>query len=218
MKLTRTALSTMILLSGSAILQVTATRGATQISSGQAHTCAIDDKGNLQCWGSNAFGQLGDSTTSINRNKPTIISLGKGGKYATQIAVGDTHSCAIDNNNNLKCWGKDFYSKPGSASDDYYNRRTPFLISLDDYYQAYATQIVVGSKHSCIIDNSSFVRCWRSNIYGQLGDGKQNELSYSPQTTIDGIYATCDHSCAIDIYINIKCWGKNNHGQFGDGS
>mmetsp|Transcript_19398 Transcript_19398/g.29046 ORF Transcript_19398/g.29046 Transcript_19398/m.29046 type:complete len:503 (-) Transcript_19398:80-1588(-) len=223
MKFTSTSLSTMILISGSAILQVTATRGATQISSGRAHTCAIDDKRNLQCWGSNAYGQLGDGST-ISRNKPTIISLGEGGRYATQIAAGDTHSCAIDDKNNLKCWGKHFYGKPDSNGDDsYYHRSSPSLIDLNDS-QAYATQIAVGREHSCVIDNSNFIRCWGSNKYGQLGDGKRNDLSFSPWDTIDGIDAATqislgrDHSCAIDILNNLKCWGGNFFGQLGDGT
>jgi len=221
----------MILISGSAILQVTATRGATQISSGRAHTCAIDDKRNLQCWGSNAYGQLGDGST-ISKNTPTIISLGEGegegGRYATQIAAGDTHSCAIDDKNNLKCWGKHFYGKPDSNGDDsYYHRSSPSLIDLNDS-QAYATQIAVGSEHSCVIDNFSFIRCWGSNRYGQLGDGKRYDLSsspvFSPWYTIDGMDAATqislgrDHSCAIDIFNNLKCWGKNSSGQLGDGT
>jgi alpha-tubulin suppressor-like RCC1 family protein len=40
----------------------------------QAHSCMIDSRGVLYCWGSNVSGQLGDSSTN-NSNTPSLVNL-----------------------------------------------------------------------------------------------------------------------------------------------
>ena len=44
-------------------VDVPGSAGATWLSAGADHTCAIFANYGVQCWGSNAFGQLGDGTT-----------------------------------------------------------------------------------------------------------------------------------------------------------
>jgi hypothetical protein len=47
--------------------------GATAISSGTDHTCAIV-AGKLKCWGNNAAGKLGDGT-QVTRSAPVDINV-----------------------------------------------------------------------------------------------------------------------------------------------
>ena len=49
----------------------------TQIDLGKAHSCATTSSGELFCWGSNSFGQLGDGTIN-NRLSPTMATLPTG--------------------------------------------------------------------------------------------------------------------------------------------
>jgi alpha-tubulin suppressor-like RCC1 family protein len=47
---------------------------AIALSAGeQEHACAVLDTGGLKCWGGNAFGQLGDGTTTA-RDAPVSIN------------------------------------------------------------------------------------------------------------------------------------------------
>ena len=45
------------------------------IALGGDHTCAILDNALLKCWGSNARGQLGDSTTTNSSTPTTLLIL-----------------------------------------------------------------------------------------------------------------------------------------------
>jgi alpha-tubulin suppressor-like RCC1 family protein len=62
-------------------------RTAVALSGGNAHTCAILDNGDLKCWGSDEYGQLGNgnSITADQTSPPsTAIDLGTG---RTAVAV-----------------------------------------------------------------------------------------------------------------------------------
>ena len=194
---------------------------ATQIVLGYYHTCTIDSTDAFKCWGKNASGQLGDSTTT-NRNTPTTISLGSDSSSATMIALGYEHSCAIDSLNNLKCWGENDKGQIGDGSNT--QRNEPKIISLG-LGSVYATEMALGYHHSCIIDSERRVSCWGSNDYGQLGDGTTDDVSTPKRITLGPntssakeIAAGAYFSCVIDRLDKLYCWGRNNKGQLGDGT
>ncbi|MGK2877755.1 MAG: RCC1 domain-containing protein [Solirubrobacterales bacterium] len=75
---------------------------ARQVSTGVQHTCALIKGGGVKCWGSNQFGQLGDSTTTTSSRPVSVIGLSR---PASEISVGGYHSCARLDNNQIWCWG-----------------------------------------------------------------------------------------------------------------
>jgi hypothetical protein len=77
--------------SGSFTVTVTGLSGATAISAGGGHTCALLGDGTVKCWGNNFDGQLG-SVTSTNSNVPvTVTEL----TDATAVTAGGFHTCAL---------------------------------------------------------------------------------------------------------------------------
>jgi len=77
------------------------------------HTCAETPTDRAYCWGSNAFGQLGDDT-SISRQKPVP---GAGGLSFAQLTVSISrgHSCGKTTSGLGYCWG---YGEMGQLGTD----------------------------------------------------------------------------------------------------
>jgi alpha-tubulin suppressor-like RCC1 family protein len=66
---------------------------ATAISAGDRHALAVTNSGGVMSWGENAYGQLGDGSTTTS-DAPVNVSL-PGGTTVTAVAAGGAHSLAL---------------------------------------------------------------------------------------------------------------------------
>jgi alpha-tubulin suppressor-like RCC1 family protein len=82
-----------------------------------AHACAIVKDG-LWCWGANPLAQLGDGTR-LDRQKP-VLAIASDASHlpggAGSVAVGKAHTCAIDGDGSIWCWGANQRRQLGRAS------------------------------------------------------------------------------------------------------
>ena len=98
---------------------------AKAITAGEGHTCALLSDGSVKCWGYNFYGQLGlgDTTnrgTAANQMGDTLPTVKLGtDKTAKAIAAGDSHTCALLNDDTVKCWGDNSYGRLGLGDNDW---------------------------------------------------------------------------------------------------
>jgi alpha-tubulin suppressor-like RCC1 family protein len=55
----------------------------------------------VSCWGSNAFGQLGDGTTTDVPSPSAVRGL----VHVRTITAGTGHTCALVKGGQVDCWG-----------------------------------------------------------------------------------------------------------------
>ena len=93
------------------VVQLGSGRTAKTLSTLYDHNCAVLDDGATKCWGWNNVGQLGLGDKST-RGKSAgdmgdalpVVQLGSG-RSAVQLAAGWDHTCAVLDNDAVKCWG-----------------------------------------------------------------------------------------------------------------
>ena len=64
-----------------------------------------------------------------SQNAPVAIGLGTV-RRAKAISLGNEHTCAILDNNTLKCWGRNNYGQIGNGNDN--DQNAPTLVNLGD--------------------------------------------------------------------------------------
>jgi len=86
-------------------------RSANVVVAGGYHTCVLLDNSQVKCWGRNNNGQLGygDTVNHGSGRGKNLADLGAvdlgTGRSAKALTLGDSHTCALLDNNQVKCWG-----------------------------------------------------------------------------------------------------------------
>ncbi len=174
-----------------------------QISTGN-HGCAVSASGEIRCWGSNRFGQLGDGTQR-DSIEPVLVS---GITDAVQVTTGGYTSCAVLASGSVTCWGGSLVRPTG----DLPSRWSTVPVSLSSYISD-ATSVSLSSSFACLLRASGQVWCWGMGRYGELGIGP-TEIKYAEPIPVTGISDAVAvstgtrHSCAVLATGVVKCWGS----------
>lgn len=179
--------------------------------SGTNHTCALLVGGEVRCWGSNSFGQLGvDGTDGMVGDEPgemPPLPVPLPGK-AVQVATGDWDSCALLESGTVVCWGGFGVEAP------------PTVVPVGGP----AVELAMMGGSQCARLVSGAVRCWGENFAGKLGYGHTDPVP-SPWAAGDvalggaaeRLVVGPGHACAIITGGSLRCWGRNAGGALGYG-
>jgi len=193
---------------------------ATKIAAGRDHYCAVFTEKTVSCWGSNAFGQLGNgSTTSSSHPVKVITTNGDALSEVVRISAGLFHTCALRIDHTVWCWGRNDHDQ---LAEDFANIEYSSNAKLVAGLTNDIVDVESGFNHACTLSILGEIRCWGLNNYGQTGTSNEGHVAAPTIASPDyasSIALGAAHSCALfGAEKNMKCWGSNTYGQLGDNS
>lgn len=192
------------------------TSGVSKIWVSSNFSCAqLVSTGGLKCWGENSSGELGDTTTTQRLTPVDVNGLTTG---VADVSLGAFYSCAITSANALKCWGNNLYGQLGDSTKT--SRSTPTnVVSL----ASGVVKVFAGKFNTCALLDTSEIRCWGINRYGEVGDGTfQQRLTPVTASLFTGVILDIksidNTTCILKNDNKVYCIGDNSYGYLGDGS
>ena len=186
-----------------------------------SHTCAVLDNGSLMCWGANGDGQLGIGNISANGVwEPTFVNVGSGVK-AISVATASSSSCALLNNQSVKCWGRNNFGQLGLGNTSNNDVLTPHYVNFIG--SSKPVSLHAGMNSYCAkLDNGS-IACWGRNLDGELGLGNNTNqntpvtLSIPAGRTVATVNLGKRFMCLSYDNGSVSCVGINTENQLGQG-
>lgn len=178
--------------------------GFSDLKSGWNSFCGIRS-GEVFCWGSNYYGQIGNNDLSVNARRP--VSTGVTGALGLAMLPTSMAACAWGTDF-VKCWGRGSEFQIGDGS----NNNAPAPVDMVNVYQQTPRSVSMGMNHVCVVFTDDTVRCWGRNAAGQLGRGTTTDLPFAIDASLSSVSSVASgyqSNCALKNNGNLICWGKS---------
>jgi alpha-tubulin suppressor-like RCC1 family protein len=135
------------------------------VGAGEWHSCAIRENGEMYCVGQNENGALG---IGPDNRGPDFSTWQRVEGAWRSVDGGETHTCAVDANGALFCWGGNAEGQLGLG--DFMPRDLPERVALPG--GGTIDTVEAGFENTCVIrSEDGAVFCWGANYSGQVGNG-----------------------------------------------
>ena len=189
---------------------------ASAATGNEAQTCALTTGGTAYCWGSNKYGEMGQSSVggyctidyTSTENCPAPVQITASGIPSfTSLTSGNGFSCGLSSLGAAWCWG--------TAAGYIQASATPTQVS------GFTFSALAGAyDYACGISSGN-AYCWGYNGYYNLGNDTSSQrptptLVYQSPHNFSKIAAGSGTACAINTSQAMYCWGYNGDYEFGD--
>jgi alpha-tubulin suppressor-like RCC1 family protein len=208
-----------------------------QLAGNGQSSCAVFADGRVKCWGAPIFPNDPSRGTAPGQMGVNLPFRDFGPDFRVrEVGVAGDAACAVDYEGRGRCFGGRYQSASGALGSpgthkDYYNTGTGDSIPLK-LGGSRIHQISQGSAGSfCAIVDGGALKCWGSNVAGELGLGDRVSRGALPGQmgaslpavdlgagrTVKAVASGRTHRCALLDNSGVKCWGGNGSGVLGLG-
>ena len=171
---------------------------------------SASESSGVAAWGLNTDGQLGNDTTTTEKEAVAVKVLTE----ATVVAGGELHSLALLKTGKVMAWGDNADGQLGNGTTT--TEKEP--VEVKGITEAVA--IAAGADYSLALLKSGKVMAWGLNRDGQLGNGTTTKAKEPVEvkgiTEAVGIAAGHNFSLAVLKSGKVMAWGENEDGQLGN--
>ena len=197
------------------------------VAAGSSHSIALCSDGTVTTWGYNAYGQLGNNSTT-DSSVPVAVNLTGvlSGKTVVAVATGQYHSVALCSDGTVATWGYNASGQLGNNNTT--NSPVPAAVTGTGALSGKTVvAVAAGSSHSVALCSDGTLAAWGYNFYGQLGNNSTTQSNVPVAVNLTGVLsgktvvavaAGSSHSIALCSDGTVTTWGYNGNGQLGNNS
>jgi hypothetical protein len=171
-------------------MRVASVEHTLQLAVGMTTACVVTTEGNVQCWGDNSKGTLGDGTTDQPQG-PVDVELGF---KAVGITLDGFESCAWSTEGKVSCWGR----TQDSAGKN--------IILRPQVVATIANLVEFDLTHNCARLHDHTIQCWKDSPLANAVRGKSMTLSALPVISdAVAIAGTHEYLCILRENGRLHC-------------
>ena len=211
--------------------------GYVSVDVGLFFTCALTGAHEIYCFGGDDYGQSGAARPpQPGANNDVLDCRGDPGPSSddcvlvphlvgpdrswTALAVGDYHACALDDQGEAACWGRNEHGDIGDWNLVQDGTAAPFPLPQRGGYLG----VSAGGMTTCARDRIH-TTCYGRGEFGELGNGAPDVASDSATEPLiepalgrwTQISLGGQHGCALSDLGELGCFGSTEDGQVGTG-
>jgi alpha-tubulin suppressor-like RCC1 family protein len=180
-------------------------------------TCVVSGAGDVACFGSNAWGQLGRADAGSTGPFPDPGSAS--GVQAKSVTLTNTFALAIGTDDRLWSWGTNDARQLARATSGP-DAGSASAAALADSVSSTARACAGTSKTGFVVSEDGDLLSWGGGSSEQLG--RFTSLARDPIpaaiaiSDVSAVATGVAHACALHRG-RVHCWGENEDGQLGTG-
>jgi alpha-tubulin suppressor-like RCC1 family protein len=177
--------------------------------------CAVTAGGDVECWGNNESGELGDGTTTSSMTPVKVRALPG---PAASVTTGVATVCALLRSGGVYCWG---LGQDGELGNGTMSQLSSTAVAVHGLGSD-VTSVSAGYGVGCAV-KAGAVLCWGSGQVGLLGTDETNDaLVPTPvpglTSGVTSVSVGDSSACAVRDGA-VLCWGGfDGHGELGNGT
>jgi alpha-tubulin suppressor-like RCC1 family protein len=192
------------------------------LATGDQHTLALTNAGNVFTFGSNEFGQLGQKELGNYPQATRLdpVQLNEEEKVI-QISTADLHTLFLTDQNRVFSFGSKYH---GQLEHGEFVAQPELLKTVPLHPSEKIIRISAKGFHSLLLSNEGRVFSFGHGSFGQLGHGTEHSLDLpheiqgfqlSEQETVVNIFAGPTQSFALTSMGRVFCFGETVYGHTG---
>lgn len=194
--------------------------GFKKVSTMTSHTCGLNLKGEVYCFGDNSYGQVGIGTTSDVQVPTKVNTSAMNNEIIVDIAVASESTCLLNEIGSVYCFGKGDQGELGDSTSTSRTKPTN-LAYFPPSVGGKVISLTAGSNFFCALIDNGDLYCWGDNTSGVFGKGTIISSSIPTKSNMNDVIkvkAKFDSICALDINYDLYCFGGNSQGELGVGT
>lgn len=131
-----------------------------------------------------------------------------------KVSKGDDFNCALDDNDDVYCWGSNKRGQLGSETE---NSKVTKPLKVDISSAIDFKKVYTKAHYACALDDHGHAYCWGDGSNGEVGNGEKGKFAKPQKVKTDLEFSRLSmgrtYTCGVVKNTNeVYCWGKNKKG------